>query len=166
MGFVVVAAAPPSVISDVHSVSGQSVYSSHPSTVATAAAATTNPEALYAMQQMQRIKAATACQIINNRVVEAIRQQQELKLHEKEMRKKFDPNWRDPNETNPNNAAYKGPQNAKFVKRLARKKKNMKKMRLQNEKVATLNHEVIPDFNYDDDVKVDYFEDRDTESEK
>merc|ERR1712129_503276 len=59
-------AAPPSVISDVHSVSGQSVYSSHPSTAT--AAATTNPEALYAMQQMQRIKAATACQIINNRV--------------------------------------------------------------------------------------------------
>eukprot|EP01084_Bolivina_argentea_P271912 462803_1 len=30
----------------------------------------TNPNALYAIQQVQRIKAATACQIINNRVVE------------------------------------------------------------------------------------------------
>lgn len=67
-----------------------------------------SPDALYAIQQMQRIKAATACQIINNRVVEAIRQQQEQKLYEKEQRKKLFPNWRDPNETNPNNPAYKG----------------------------------------------------------
>merc|ERR1712130_612807 len=86
-----------------------------------------SPDALYAIQQMQRIKAATACQIINNRVVEAIRLQQERKLNEKKLKKKLYPNWRDPNETNPNNPAYKGPENAKLVKLLSKKKKKKKK---------------------------------------
>eukprot|EP01084_Bolivina_argentea_P078219 141907_1 len=40
----------------------------------------TNPNALCAIQQVQGIKAATACQIINNHVVEIIREQQMKKL--------------------------------------------------------------------------------------
>merc|ERR1712228_391466 len=111
-----------------------------------------SPDALYAIQQMQRIKAATACQIINNRVVEAIRQQQEQKLYEKEQRKKLFPNWRDPNETNPNNPAYKvGPENAKMVKSMAKKNK-IKKQKIE--------------YGMDcDDRKGHVFIDKDSESE-
>jgi len=90
------------------------------------------PDALYAMHQLQRIKAATACQIINNRVVEAIRLQQQEQIQRKKLKKKFNPNWKDPNETNPNNPAYKGPENAKLVKMLSKKQKAAKKKKQKN----------------------------------
>eukprot|EP01084_Bolivina_argentea_P284035 486647_1 len=76
--------APPTVpVSPLHATASTSTTTATTSIIGPT---TATPDAIYAIQQMQRIKAATACQIINNRVVEAIRKQQQQKL-EKEKEK-------------------------------------------------------------------------------
>jgi len=60
-------------------------------------------------EQLQRIKAAAACEIINKRVLIALEQQGRSEKMNQKLRRKYYPNWKDPNVTNPNNAAYRGP---------------------------------------------------------
>jgi len=82
------------------------------------------PQDALSEQQLNRLKAATACQIINQRVVEALKDQEKKKKEVLRRRIKYQLEYGDPNETNPNNAAYIGEKGAR-----ARKKERMRRKR-------------------------------------
>jgi len=75
-----------------------------------------------ANDQMQRIKAAAACEIINSRVIMALKQHvghQDLSPFKKKKVRKKNPKFKyfkDPNLTNPNNPSYQGPSLKKWRK--------------------------------------------------
>jgi len=102
-----------------------------PMVTSTASNAMLNPlnagpmqDPLAANDQMQRIKAAAACEIINNRVIMALKQHghgghQDLSPFKRKKVRKKNPKFKyfkDPNLTNPNNPSYQGPSPKKWRK--------------------------------------------------
>lgn len=79
-------------------------------------------------EQLNRLKAATACQIINQRVVEALKDQEKKRREVARRRVKQVAQYGDPNETNPNNPAYIGAINAKARKMERLRKKHQKRL--------------------------------------